>query len=84
MKKIETKSLISTKSLSKSFKNQIVLDNLTNDFNEGERISLSGPNGAGKTTLIRCILGQYTFDGRLDVLGLDPRKEHEVIMKEIG
>ncbi len=54
------------------------------DFNAGERISLSGPNGAGKTTLIRCVLGQYTFEGNLKVLGLNPRTHHEDIMSQVG
>jgi len=76
--------LISAKALSKSFKNQLVIDNLSADFLKGERISLSGSNGAGKTTLIRCILGQYTYDGELTVMGGNPRLQHEDIMKEIG
>ncbi len=80
----EETTLISVKGLTKSFKKQVVIDNLTASFNKGERISLSGSNGAGKTTLIRCILGQYTHGGSLSVLGGDPRIQHEVIMKEIG
>jgi ABC-2 type transport system ATP-binding protein len=76
--------LVSAKALSKSFKNQLVIDNLSADFLKGERISLSGSNGAGKTTLIRCILGQYTYNGELLVMGGDPRLQHEDIMKEIG
>jgi len=76
--------LVSAKALSKSFKNQLVIDNLSADFLKGERISLSGSNGAGKTTLIRCILGQYTYNGELLVMGGDPRLKHEDIMKEIG
>jgi len=76
--------LISAKALSKTFKKQLVIDNLSADFLMGERISLSGSNGAGKTTLIRCILGQYTYNGELEVMGGDPRLEHESIMKEIG
>ncbi|RLD44668.1 MAG: ABC transporter ATP-binding protein [Bacteroidetes bacterium] len=75
---------ISAKALSKTFKSQLVIDNLSADFFKGERISLSGSNGAGKTTLIRCILGQYTYDGELLVMGGNPRLQHENIMKEIG
>ena len=81
---MEQTVLINAEGLSKSFKNQIVIDNLSASFNTGERISLSGSNGAGKTTLIRCILGQYTYDGELTVMGGNPRIEHENIMKEIG
>ena len=80
----EKEALISAKGLSKSFKSQIVISNLSVDFLKGERISMSGPNGAGKTTLIRCILGQYNFDGELKVLNANPRKQHEDIMQDIG
>jgi len=77
-------ALISAKNLSKTFNKQVVVSNLSVNFYEGERISLSGPNGAGKTTLIRCILGQYVYNGNLNVLGGNPRKQHEDIMKDIG
>jgi ABC-2 type transport system ATP-binding protein len=78
------KPLISTSNLNKSFKDQIVLNDISIDFNAGERISLSGPNGAGKTTLIRCVLGQYKYEGSLEVLGLNPQTHHEEIMREVG
>lgn len=77
-------SLISASNLIKTFKKQRVLNNVSIDFNVGERISMSGPNGAGKTTLIRCILGQYTYEGNLKVLGLNPQTNHEDIMREVG
>jgi ABC-2 type transport system ATP-binding protein len=77
-------ALVSAKELTKIFNKQVVVSKLSVDFYEGERISLSGPNGAGKTTLIRCILGQYVYEGHLDVLGGSPRIEHELIMKDIG
>ncbi len=80
----DKKSLISAENLSKAFNKQKVLKEVSIDFNAGERISLSGPNGAGKTTLIRCILGQYTYEGELSVLGLNPQKHHEDIMREVG
>jgi len=77
-------SLICIEGLTKFFKKQKVISNLTLDFKVGERVSLSGPNGAGKTTLIRCIMGQYIFDGKLEVLGLNPQKNHQEIMNEVG
>jgi ABC-2 type transport system ATP-binding protein len=50
----------------------------------GERIALIGQNGAGKTTLIRCILGQYVYDGNLKVLEMNPRTEREKILHNVG
>jgi len=78
------KPVIRAEGLSKSFKKQEVLKSLSIDFNEGDRIALIGQNGAGKTTLIRCILGQYVYDGRLEVLNRNPRKERVTILKDVG
>jgi ABC-2 type transport system ATP-binding protein len=77
-------ALIHAENLSKIFNNIPVLNQLNFAFNPGERISLSGPNGAGKTTLMRCILGQYVFDGKLMVLDKEPRKHHQEIMTNVG
>jgi len=77
-------TLIKIDKLSKSFKKLEVVKKLTTNFNEGERIALIGQNGAGKTTLIRCILGQYIYDGELEVLGLNPRKSRKEILQQVG
>jgi len=77
-------TLIKIEGLSKSFKNVKVIKDLATNFNEGERIALIGQNGAGKTTLIRCILGQYIYDGDLKVLGMNPRTQREKILMNVG
>lgn len=50
-------SLIEVNNIYKSFGEQVVLDNINIEFNQGQSIALIGPNGSGKTTLIKCILG---------------------------
>ncbi len=81
---VNKNALISADKLVKSFNNVEVLKGLTIDFNAGDRIALIGQNGAGKTTLIRCILGQYIFEGNLSVMNKNPRTEHEELMQHIG
>ncbi|RKZ36743.1 MAG: ABC transporter ATP-binding protein [Gammaproteobacteria bacterium] len=76
--------MIKINSLSKAFKKQEVIKNLTIDFNAGEKIALIGQNGAGKTTLIRCILGQYNYEGHLEIMGMNPRKERRNILQNVG
>ncbi len=76
--------LIDIEHLSKSFKKIKVIDDLTVSFSSNERVALIGQNGAGKTTLIRCILGQYVYDGKLSVFGLNPRTNREEILKSVG
>lgn len=77
-------TLIAVDQLTKSFKKTMVIENLSHHFKAGERIALVGQNGAGKTTLIRSILGLYKYDGSIEVLGMNPRKEREKILQNIG
>jgi len=79
-----SKTLIDIKNLSKTFNKVKVIKDLTVQFNAGDRIALIGQNGAGKTTLIRCILGLYTYEGYLSVLGKNSRTEREDILQEVG
>ncbi len=80
----DSEILITVDQLAKSFKKTTVIENLTHRFKAGERIALVGQNGAGKTTLIRCILGLYKYDGNIEVLGMNPRKDREKILHNIG
>jgi ABC-2 type transport system ATP-binding protein len=46
------------------------------EVRRGEVFGFLGPNGAGKTTTIRCLLDLLRpTAGRLEVLGLDPRRD---------
>jgi ABC-2 type transport system ATP-binding protein len=76
--------LINAHGLTKTFNKIDVLRNLSVNWSAGERIALIGQNGAGKTTLIRCILGQYVYEGDLKILDKNPRKERVEILKEVG
>jgi ABC-2 type transport system ATP-binding protein len=80
----ETEILIRIEHLKKSFKKLTVIEDLSHNFKAGERIALVGQNGAGKTTLIRCILGLYKFGGNIEVMEMDPRKDREIILQNIG
>ncbi|MBU1368054.1 MAG: ABC transporter ATP-binding protein [Bacteroidetes bacterium] len=84
MTESENRAVIHIRQLSKTFKQQCVIDQLSVDFNSDDRIALIGQNGAGKTTLIRCILGQYNYEGVLEVMGMNPRKSRKLILQEIG
>lgn len=54
---------ISVQNIYKAFEEgKNILDGLTFDINEGERIGLLGKNGAGKTTLFRIVAGQIESD----------------------
>ena len=54
--------MIELKSVSKSFGNQKILDEISLNIRKGEFISIVGPSGAGKTTLLNIIGTIEDFD----------------------
>ncbi|MBM4780325.1 MAG: ABC transporter ATP-binding protein [Archangiaceae bacterium] len=76
--------MIRLKALTKVFKKLKVLDALELNVTEGERIALVGSNGAGKTTMIRCMLGEYTFAGSVEIGGKSPRANRSEVLKKVG
>jgi len=60
------------KNIVKRYKSQTVLDDLTLDVADGERLVLFGPSGAGKTVLLRLVAGVIEPDeGRVLIGGED-------------
>jgi ATP-binding cassette subfamily F protein 3 len=49
--------MIQLQSLTKSFGERVLLDAVSWQVSDGERVGLCGPNGAGKTTLLRMLAG---------------------------
>lgn len=76
--------MIRFQNVSKVFKKNRVLDHTDLEIQLGERIALVGSNGAGKTTLIRCLLGEYTHDGKVTVEGQEPRQARTSVLQKIG
>lgn len=72
--------LINLVNITKSFDNEIILDNMNLYINESEFLTLLGPSGCGKTTTLRLIGGFETpdsgsiyFDGE-DITNVPPNK----------
>ncbi|WP_334179864.1 ABC transporter ATP-binding protein [Pseudoxanthomonas sp.] len=76
-------AVVSAHGLRKAYKNKLALDNTSFEIEAGKIIGLIGPNGAGKTTALKAILGLTPFEGQLKVLGLDPRKDRDELMKDV-
>jgi ATP-binding cassette, subfamily F, member 3 len=55
--------VIQLSSLTKAFGDRTLLDHVTWQIDDRERVGLSGPNGAGKTTLLRMLAGLEEVDG---------------------
>ena len=76
--------MIQFEQLSKQFKKVQVLQDINLNIEAGNRVALVGSNGAGKTTMIRCLLGEYNYDGEVSVAGLKPRDNRQEVLKRVG
>jgi ABC-2 type transport system ATP-binding protein len=76
-------TVIEARGLTKAYGQSQVLNGIDLNIEKGRIVGLIGPNGAGKTTALRCLLGLSSFDGNLDVLGLDPRRDRTQLLEDV-
>jgi lipooligosaccharide transport system ATP-binding protein len=77
--------LIQARGLTKRFGAFVAVDSIDFDVAKGESFGFLGPNGAGKTSTMRMIgCVSPVSDGRLVVLGRDPRRDGPAIRSRIG
>lgn len=58
----ETEDVLKVRGITKSYGKRIILQNVTFNVRNGERVAILGDNGAGKTTLLKILLGEETAD----------------------
>lgn len=76
---------ISVEHLSKHFKEQVALKDLSFSIKRGEIFGFLGPSGAGKTTTIKILTGQMKQSGgNASVLNTSVNKINENIYEQIG
>ena len=80
--------MIDVKHLSKSFGDNLVLDDISEHIAPGEKVVIIGPSGSGKSTFLRCLnlletptKGTITFDGA-EVT--DPKADIDKIRQQMG
>jgi ABC-2 type transport system ATP-binding protein len=74
---------IEARGLRKAFGTTLALDGIDLRIEEGRILGLIGPNGAGKTTAVNAMLGLTPYDGELKVLGRDPWRERDRLMRDV-
>ena len=80
--------MIDVKNLSKSFGNNLVLDDISEHIYPGEKVVVIGPSGSGKSTFLRCLnqmelasSGSITFEG-IEVT--NPKTDIDSIRRKMG
>ena len=76
---------LSVKNITKQYKKQKALDDISFELKRGEIVGFLGPNGAGKTTtmkIITCFIPPTK--GTVSVCGLDVSKDHLKVKKKVG
>jgi ABC-type multidrug transport system ATPase subunit len=76
--------MIRIDSLTKRYGSLTVVDDFSLRVESGESIALWGPNGAGKTTVVRCILGLLSYEGSIEIDGLDARRQGKAARRRMG
>ena len=69
--------------LRKAFGNTVALNSIDLRVETGRILGLIGPNGAGKTTALNAILGLASYEGDLKVLGRDPWRDRDELMRDV-
>ncbi|MFC3928904.1 ABC transporter ATP-binding protein [Streptococcus caprae] len=79
------KTIIETRGLTKEFKTERSVDNLSISVQEGEIYGFLGPNGAGKSTTLKMLLGllQPTV-GSIKLFGQTLDGNHQSLLKNVG
>jgi ABC-2 type transport system ATP-binding protein len=82
---VESMKIVDVKNLTKTYKKNRGIKNLTFSIEEGEIFGFIGPNGAGKSTTIRTLLNFiYPTSGSATIFGKDIIKHSKEIRQNVG
>jgi ABC-2 type transport system ATP-binding protein len=78
-------SVVRLSHVTKRYRGQLALDDVSLEVPPGVVVALLGENGAGKTTALRILLGLVEADaGEAEVLNIDSRRQGEEIRRLVG
>lgn len=77
-------TLLSVKNVTKTYSNQVGVENISFELKPGQVLGLLGHNGAGKSTLIKSLLGGHNYQGEIKVNGYHPIHQHAELMLHLS
>ena len=81
---LDSAPVIEAHGLRKTFGDTVALDGLDLRVEPGRIVGVIGANGAGKTTALNAILGLTSFEGELQVLGRNPWRDRDSLMRDVA
>ena len=80
--------MIAVEHLTKRFGKNLVLDDISETIEQGEKVVIIGPSGSGKSTFLRCLnlleepsAGTITFNGTVIT---DPKVDIDAVRRQMG
>ncbi len=77
-------NVIEIKKLTKLYKNNRGIKNVSLTVEKGDVLGLLGPNGSGKTTAMKAMLNLIHGEGEIKIFRMDLHEHYEEIMKKTG
>lgn len=72
-------SALKVEKLTVTLENQIIIRDISFNLDEGEIAALIGPNGAGKSILLKTLIGNFNYEGKIEIFEQDHFKSLHLI-----
>ncbi len=77
--------ILKVENLTKLYKNNRGVRDISFSVNRGDVVGLLGPNGSGKTTVMKTIMGLiHGNSGKVSIFGVDVEEDVENALKPVG
>jgi len=76
--------MITFENVSAYYDSTKVLEEVTLRLDEPSIVAVIGPNGSGKTTFLKTFLNLVRYEGKIEIMGYEPKKDYSKIRKMVG
>ncbi len=77
-------TLVRAANVSKQYQSEVAVKDISFELQAGQVLGLLGHNGAGKSSLIGALLGSLSYQGEIQVCGLNPVNQRAELMQHLA